>query len=84
MKRSLRELRAIWDYKAIQGAPAKKYGVMQIKPLRNYRVLLTLVVDESARCVWFLEAHRRGSNDDEYRDSAILRAQVIRNQQRGS
>jgi len=78
--KTTKELREAWDYKAIQGAQAKKYGVMQIKPLRNYRVLLTLVVDESERCIWFLEVHRRGSNDDEHRDSAIVRARTLHNQ----
>jgi hypothetical protein len=80
----IKELRDVWDYKPIQGELAKKHKLMQIKPLRNYRVLLIVVVDEALGCVWFLEVHRRGSNDDEYRDSAIRRAQAIRNQRRES
>lgn len=78
---SIDELRRIWDYKPIQGNEAKRQQIMQIKPLRAYRVLLTVVTDPEP-CVWFLEVHRRGSSDDHYRESAIQRAQAIRAQRR--
>jgi hypothetical protein len=71
------ELRASWDYKPLQNGEAKKYRIMQIKPLRDYRVLLTLV-EGPPPCMWFLEVHRRSSNDDEFRDTAIKRARAIR------
>lgn len=75
------ELREDWDYKPIMGGDAKKYGVMQIKPARNYRVLLT-TTRGSPPCVWFLEVHRRGNTkvDDQHRDTAIQRAKEIHTQ----
>ena len=78
---SVAQLYEDWDYKPLTRGDAKRYGVMQIKPTRQHRVLLT-TTPAPRPCVWFLEVHRRGNTnvDDQYRDSAIRRAREIHGQ----
>jgi hypothetical protein len=79
---SAMDLNRSWTFKPIQGEEAKRWKVMQIYILRDYRVLLVDVAESTPPCIWFLEVFRKTSKNAEYIKRAIERARSIREAQR--
>ena len=69
-------------FKPVQGEEAKRWKVMQIYVLRDYRVLLIDVAESTPPCIWFLEVFRKTSKNAEYIKRAVERARAIREAQR--
>ena len=75
---SAMDLNRSWSFKAIQGEEAKRWKVMQIYVLRNYRVLLIDVAESTPPCICYLEVFRKTSKNAAYIKRAVERARSIR------
>jgi hypothetical protein len=79
---SAMDLNRSWTFKPIQGEEAKRWKVMQIYVLRDYRVLLIDVAESTPPRIWFLEVFRKTSKNAAYIKRAVERARAIREVQR--
>lgn len=66
-----------WNLKHLEGE-ARRWRVLQIHVLRDYRVQLIDVAESAPPCIWFLEVFRKTSKNKEYIKRAVERARAIR------